>query len=306
MAINKYSNPVYAALGLERRVALPGSLKRFLALPCTPSYWIYAEAAVPALMRAWASEESPDPKEFYHRASGRSLWGAYKDSLRSARGVPLSASERRGCSLLSNPEDAVPLEPVEDGEFTRFLFEAGDWIDQTTWYIFLASIARKGLINWSTNVLTMANCKNPGYPGSGSGEFWFGAIYSTGVWGTLDFQYPDGCLFAPASPSVVGCRQHGQLTIAASASFSLWLGPPVGTASRIIGNNGVIYDTHKNFEDDAGDPEGSNHVWTSINIASGGGTIAAEWYCDVGHVPTDQVFPNPGAHCYMFTSDLGW
>jgi hypothetical protein len=137
-----------------------GKIKRVLVTPCalTPTMWV--EAAVPALLQAFWTFESPDFKSVIHKTTGASWLCSLKGTLNEVR----------------KETGSVP------GPGTRAAFKFIEWVDLASWWLFIADIGVHGLINWQSALMHMHNCQNTPYGSQGFGEFPVDGGVADGRW----------------------------------------------------------------------------------------------------------------------------
>lgn len=139
-----------------------GNVVDILNMPCAITPQMAIRTAVPAILEALWSFESPDPKHLFHKLRGHSLLCDIKGGLMDTHLIP----------------------PPEDEPLVRFLFKSAEWLDRLTWYMFVASVVGDALFDWTSNLLKVSGCvaKSPfGY----NGDTPFGACSDDGRLATL-------------------------------------------------------------------------------------------------------------------------
>lgn len=269
--------PLYRTVGHERNI-----VKRVLALPCSLPVEIYVEALFPAALKAFYSILSPDPKEIFHKTSGKSFV----------------------CSISTSIKDGTQMPGDNEGSTTRFIYRNVALYDIATWWFFIADVIGDGLINYTSTIYNVRECNAKNNPNYGSGGLWGGAIHTNGGWGQIDFAFSAPSKFAPVSPSGVIVAPGRGWTIAASLKFNLDTGDPVPTENRIIyTGTSVVLDYHNNAGSEPGIVHGPNRVWhQGKNNFSVTMAVSCEWQCTVGGPPSAQAFPDGStAHCTLFS-----
>lgn len=260
------------------------NIKRILVLPCDTPPSIYIEAAVPAALGVFWDVETPDPREIYTEKRGHSML----------------------CDIKMSIEDWEFIPPAEKSAATRFFFSSLKWFDLTTWYLFVADVIAEGFYAWSSQIIKMAACDAAHSFWGGHGEYYFGAIYDDGRWGTLDFAFPAWTKFYPASPASITVPYGKPYIIAASAVFTALGGVvPEPVTSRIISTTrGEVLDIQLPTKDKKGEWNKSHTFFKGVGSVYPTETITQEWSCSSGNLPTHQAFPKSSeTWCFMWGLD---
>jgi hypothetical protein len=235
---------------------------------------VFVVTGVEAALSAFWSVLEPDPKELYHQTVGTTFAHSLKENISEVEWVP-------------SPETSLA---------TRFSFSFINAVDQLSWYLFLADVANEGLFNWTSQLLQVTKCKTPGYTGAATGTFFFGAIPANGSPETLDFDFGEGNMFAPVSPSELLLPPGWSCIMAFHAQFHLWDSMvPIGCDSFIRNyTTGEILDAQVNPNPDKTRNPKSVTFVKYTNPSDEHHLIAQEWSWTGGDVPEHEVFPLPG------------
>jgi hypothetical protein len=240
MSINPIEN---FTTPLVKEVAkLTGGVKRIMALPCSLPVEVYVETLVPAVLGAWYSIIEPDPKEIYHKVSGKSFI----------------------CDVTSSAEGAARMAGVPENKATRFLFKSAAVYDIATWYFFLGDVVAEGLANWTSFAYAQRQCNAKGSPDYGSGPAYAGALAGGQPNSNTSYVFSPPSKFAPVSTTEVIAMPGKSVTLACSASFKA--GPVTVAVQSWIGPIDD-YSIRMDFDDnDNGDgtATGTSKVWTKF------------------------------------------
>ena len=256
-----------------------GGIKRYLALPCAVPPRIYAEAFTAAIMKAIWSYDSPDPRHIYHKAFGRS-------ALCSAKGVVNAGS---------------PGLSEDHAAGKRVMFEFLTVVDLLAWYAFVGGIIKEGLIDWADGIVKVGPCTNQDDK-KGSGFAPFGASFSSGRWGTFDYNFNNPA--APAGPAGFVLAPGEGCVIAVSATGQDLGGVQVALDTRIYNSTrNILLDSdtgEKIFEQGIAVGYRPSHTWTNYyNNQLSHGDEVVEWQSTCGDaLPDDEVFPRTGS-CFI-------
>lgn len=263
-----------------KRPTLLGNIKRILVNQCDIPISAYVEAGVDAVGGMLASIVSPDPKELYHAVRGHSALCDLKGFLNNMEFIP----------------------PEEDSFATRYFFRNLEQYDVATWWMFLASVAHEGLINFTSQAIRIDGCGYKENPKSGPGNFYLGAVHDTGEFNEMEFEFPAFSQFYPVFSSQVYAYAGEQFSISGSAKFTDFYNTPVPSASRIVRkSDGMVMD-YDECDPYGTKPRKSSHVWYSGQSQTD--TLeqySLEWAYTGGiPLPTGQAFPNHDAHIYIY------
>lgn len=256
-----------------------GGVRRYLALPCAVPKQIYVEAFERALMKAFFTYESPDPRHLYHKGTGRSTL----------------------CEVKGIIKKAIPIQSPEHERFVRTLFKFTEIVDVLTWYAFIAGIAADFVNNWGSGIVKLKPCQNPAQGRANSGFAPFGASFSSGRFGTFDWNFDDP--HNPAGPCGVVLQPGQGCIVAASCTGQDVGGVQVALLTRIYRqSDGKVLDENQG-EDivEQGIHIGyrPSHTFVKyIHPHSATGLEVIEWQCTcTDALPDDEVFPGDGT-CY--------
>lgn len=256
-----------------------GAVSRYLALPCAVPKQVYAEAAFKAALKLIWSYDSPDPRHVYHKATGRSTLCEVKGILKRT----------------------IPVNGPEDEKALRWLFKITEVVDVATWYFFLAAILADFVLDWADGVVKLKPCNDPAQGRKNSGFAPFGASFSSGRWGTFDFNFDDP--HNPAGPAGVVLQPGQGCIVAASCTGQDVGGVQVPLDTRIFRqSDGKVLDQNMGEEiREQGILVGyrASHTWTKyINNNASVGLEVIEWQCTCPTaLPDDEVFPRDG-NCF--------
>ncbi len=262
---------------------LMGGIKRVMAVTCAIEPAIWVETLAEASLAAFWDVLEPDPKEVYHKVTGKSFV----------------------CDVTTTLEHGAKKLPTASKPATRFLFRGLAVYDLATWYFFLADVAFEGGIKWTSALYHQRQCPDPNNPNHGSGVIWGGGLHPNGVWGQMDFSFNPGSRFAPVSPSGITLAPHAAYTCAFTGEFTIGDHVIVPTPCRMLWaqrDRNLDYSEQKSKD---GVAEGQTHVWAkSRNPDDEIMDIFVEWnWSDSKSPPEQQCFPTES--CYGYVSGVG-
>lgn len=259
---------------------LVGGIKRVLALPCSNPVEVYVETLVPAVIGAFYTIIEPDPKEIYHKVTGKSFI----------------------CDVTTSAEKAYAMTGREANATTRFLFKSAAVYDIATWWFFLADIAAEGLVNWTSMIYNQRECNDKGNPNYGSGPGFSGALNGGLANANNTCAYSAPSKFAPVSPNSITIPKLGSGFIAVNWQYKL-SGQAVATESWIqtsVTNVRLDYDNNAN--DDGSTSSRPTRTWAKYQNGHDEVETVTSWNF-WGGPPDLEVFRDPDvAHCTKFSS----
>lgn len=253
---------------------LVGGVKRLLVLPCSSPVEVYVETLVPAIIGAFYTLIEPDPKEVYHKVTGKSFI----------------------CDVTTSAEKAYAMTGREANATTRFLFKSAAVYDIATWWFFLADIAAEGLVNWTSMIYNQRECNNKNDPNYGSGPGFSGALVGGFANANNTCVYTAPSKFAPVSPNGITIGKGGFGFIAVNWQYEL-SGQPVATESWLQTDvNDMRLDYDNNANKDGSTSSRPTRTWArfkngfdevvtirSMNLWQGPDTIEVFRNADVAH-----------------------
>lgn len=257
---------------------LVGGIKRVMAVPCDIDVAIWVETFAKASLNAFYDVIEPDPKEAYHKTTGKSFV------------CDLTTALEQGAKKL--PESAQPA--------TRFLFKGLAVYDIATWWFFLADVAFEGGYKWTSALYRQAQCPNKGSPNHGTGVAWGGGLQPNGAWGGMDFAYNVGSKFYPVAPSGFTVSRGGFYTGGFTAEWhvSEVIVPTPCRMRYLEANYNLDYYEQ---ESEGGVAKGMTHVFDKGRNTSGEVmTVLVEWnWNDPSFPPFTQCFPTDRCHSFV-------
>lgn len=188
-----------------------GKIKRLFYEPCLPRPLIWAEALVPATLKAIVSLEPGGWKETIKLASGKSWLKHLKNYI----------------------GDASIIEPTASEAGLRFLFECAEIADKSTWYLFLASIGIEFFADWTSLAWQMQGCQHDPNHSATTGDSPFAFASTPGIWfqgPVWNETYPNAGASLSSSVTVPAI---GTATICANWTATHVDGTPAPFAMRI-------------------------------------------------------------------------
>lgn len=206
-----------------------GKIERLIEMPCAPTPLIAVEAILPATLQLFTSFTKPTWKEELKLTTG----GTWLHHMKAY------------------VADAIESDGSVFAGLDRALFQVAEWIDKTSWWFFLASLALDFAANWTSVVLDGTQCQadstrqqwsslaalgslQPGEQPS-TWPTWFGTT-PTGLW-----YFPSAVTIKPGQTARIAWAAKGKtLTgdpapIAANLVIQPW-GAVIDTAESIPGS----------------------------------------------------------------------
>lgn len=247
------------------------AIKKFFAIPCAANYPIYVEAATAAVMRIAWNIISPDPKEVYHQVFGNSFYHDLKAGL----------------------TDGKVFKPLDESAVTRTVFNIADVVDVTLWRMFLFGSVVDGLVDFTSQVKTLTNCKHKNNPNFFQGTGYINAIGDDGrYYGDL-FHGTTGDGQDRAGPAsfITGNGRGG--FAAGSCAFSTFFSEEIiPTETAVVPDDGTGANNVGQSNPDI--PHGSKmgHTWLSINRTTEAQTVweVQSAYTGGGSLPLGEAF----------------
>ena len=243
-------------------------ITRIMPVPCAPSPLLWVETAVPAFCWAFLASQSFDFKELVHISTGKS-WLQHVKSQ-----VPVTETTFRQFGRKMVTED-VEVEKVVNstvGKAGRTFFKFAEGFDMAAYWIFIASIATEGLIEWHSLAYRMAGCRDDVRAGSWSSGSPSGGC-GVNAWGGAGYWQVDSGPYSPGTYpfAVIPPGSQGYLAV------SLWahtlLGIPLSVGTRIINQHtGDVYDSH-----------------TALAVPGGSAPYSSVWYHHKNYGDNDVV-----------------
>lgn len=255
-----------------------GNISRIMNMPCAVTPQIAVQASVPALLQAFWSIESPDPKHLFHKIAGHSLL----------------------CEIKAGLIDSHLIPPPEDEPLVRFLFKSAEWLDRTTWYLFVASVIGDGLFDWTSNIIQLSGCgaKSPyGF----NGDAPFGACSDDGRLATLFEWFNSGPAPGPTCGSSIVVPPGWKWQASVQAQGQDEFGVPCSlTVSLENYTVPTVYDVHTGAPHKGGQGYTFTQAWGQGRNETDFEHIIGYRGSSDGPKPSGQVFPRSGS-LYMDT-----
>lgn len=241
-----------------------------------PSLWV--ETGISAIISAFVTFAGPDWRYAFHEATGHSITCFAKEGL----------------------ADVKEIAPEAGSGLTRFLFKLTEKADAAVWFLYLGSIAREGLIDWTSQAMRLAGCVHPNSQ-NGSDDAFGSVPDETLIGGRNGYAWftGEGSIGPIIHPVlVIPPRHRGQIGFHAVGLYPP--NTPIGLVADIVDvNSGAVYDHHESSVTDEGPRK--TMVFSSIKNDDDQKSIILQVLANgIGETPQHVVYFG-GGHLFMNT-----